>query len=215
MDAYEWIDRARPVEVATAEVGFVISETFYHGPANNFSPEVWETLRDPLYQPGVERYRNYVLTHALNHSADELIKYYQDVLRMIDRYGKRVADQRSYFWLRPVLFALDDFEISFPWYDTWEEAKPLMDALESTRNGAIFSDIEQSWEVKIFATDTELFIRQGNSDSKKEHACVSCDRFNLCQQIPALRARCEHLIAVLRTVLGGDYWTSHKVFPVQ
>jgi hypothetical protein len=207
VDNPEWVSRAKRVDAAVVDVGFMVSESFYFGPENGFSPEQWESLREPLYQPTVERHGQYVLTSALAATPAELLKYYADVIRMRDKHGKRWAMQPTYFWMRPLIFSPCVYEISFPWYDTWEETKPLLDAIEWPGDGEIFSDVEQGWEVAIVASGDRLLIRQGDFDSGEEQECVSCDRSNLSRQIPLLRDRSERLLSELRHELGHDYWS--------
>ena len=209
IDTPEWVARAKPVEAAAVDVGFLVSDSFYFGPENNFSPEQWKTLREPLYQPKLPRRDRYLLTETLTKpkSRKELFKYYADVIRLIGKYERPWVRQRFYFWVRPLIFWPGVFQIGFPWYDTWEEAKPLLAALEAEREGEIFSDLEQGWEVDIFASGSQLFLRQGDFDSKEEQECVSCDRGRLARQVPRLRDRCERLLSELCAQFGQDYWT--------
>jgi hypothetical protein len=207
MDDPEWVSRAKPVERAVIEIGFLISDSFYFGPENDFSPEQWKSLREPLYQPAIERHGNYVLTNALSETPSELLKHYADVIRMRDKHGKRWQMQPTYFWMRPLIFSPGAFDISFPWYDTWEETKPLLDALERPGEGEIFSDLEQGWEVAIVASGGRLLIRQEDFDSGEEQECVSLDRASLTTQIPLLRDRCDRVLSELRVELGHDYWS--------
>ena len=207
MDDPEWVSRTRPVGAAVVEVGFLISDSFYFGPEDDFSPEQWQSLREPLYQPAIERHGNYVLTSALAETPAELVKHYADVIRARDRHGKRWTKQPTYFWIRPLIFSPGTFEISFPWYDTWEESEPLLDALERSGEGEIFSDLDQGWEVAIVASGGRLLMRQGDFDSGEEQECVSCDRTYLTRQVPLLRDRCERMLSELRRALGHDYWS--------
>ena len=206
-DSREWVSRAKPVDDAVVEIGFLASESFYFGPETEFSPAQLKEMREPLYQPRVARHGPYVLTSALADSREELIKYYADVIRLRDKHGKRWETQASYFWMRPVIFSPGIFQISFPWYDTWEEARPLLDAIELPGEGEIFMDLEQGWEVTVIAAGGGLFIRQGNFDSGEEQECVSCDRAGLARQVSALRDRCEMILAELRREFGRDYWS--------
>jgi len=206
-DEKEWLSRAKPVDAAIVEIAFVVSQSFYFGPEKEASMKQLQSLREPLYQPAVARHHTYVLTSVLADSPDELLKHYRDVIRLKDKHGKRWTRQPTYFWMRPLIFSPDLFEIGFPWYDTWEEAKPLLAALEAPGEGELFSDVDQGWEVTIVASASRLFIRQGDSDSGEEHECVSCDRSDLARQIPPLRTRCERILANLRHDLGHDYWS--------
>jgi hypothetical protein len=210
MDNPEWVTRARPVDGAVIEVGFVISDSFYFGPENDFSLEQWHALQEPLYQPALQRHGHYVLTNALAENRSELLKHYADVIRMRDKYAKQWLMQPPYFWMRPLIFSLGAFDISFPWYDTWEETKHLLDALERSGEGEIFSELEQGWEVAIVASGSRLLIRQGDLDSGEEQVCVSLDRATLTGQITILRDRCNRILSELRRELGHDYWSRRR-----
>jgi hypothetical protein len=207
MDRPEWITRAKPVDAVSVDVGFLIAETFYHGLENGFTQEQWQQLQEPLYQPKIERYGQYVLSAELSESAAELVRYYQDVLRLVARHRKEIDQQSHYFWMRPVIFARGEFAITFPWYDTWEEAGPVLDALAGPGEGLLFHDLEQGWEAHAFADGGRLFMRQGDFDSGEEHLVIAADRARLGGQVPAVRERVGRLVQELSVALGRDYWS--------
>ncbi len=203
----EWLNRATPVEAVTVAVGFLSVRSFYHGPENGFSPEQWQQLREPLYQPQVDRYGDFVLSQSLVPSAGELIRYYQDVLQKIAAHGKKVDRQRQYFWLRPLLFSPGAFAIAFPWYDTWQEAVPVLDALTADGEGELFQDEDQGWGFVAYAEGDRLFLRQSDPDTDEEYGCIACSRQQVADQVPELRQRMTRLLEELRGALGADYWS--------
>jgi hypothetical protein len=205
----DWTNRAKHVEDVTLDVAFVICDTFYYGPENGFSQEQWERLREPLYKPAVQLYQpnNYLLTTDLKGSAAELIRYYQDVVRLVERHGKDMNRQSSYFWMRPLIFARGEFALTFPWYDTWNEAFPLLDALASPNERLVFDDLEQGWKFDAFSHRGSLFLRQGDFDTGEEYAVVAVDREKLAGQVPSLRQRVTFLLRELSAALGHDYWS--------
>lgn len=207
MDRPEWISRAKAVDALTVEIGFLIAESFYYGPENGFSPEQWRQLRAPLHQPSVERYGDFLLSAALTPSAAELVKYYKDVLRLVAQHRKEIKQQLYYFWMRPLIFAVGEFTLTFPWYDTWGEAVPLLDALVSPRDGLVFQDMDQGWEFEAFADGDLLFLRQSDCDSGEEHFVIAADRAQIAGQVPAVRQRVERLLRELSAALGRDYWS--------
>ena len=201
---------AKPVEAIRVDIGFLIAKTFYYGPENGFSDDQWQQLRQPLlYRPNVALYHNYLLSAELRESADELIRYYSDVLRLVAHHGKDIHRNSNYFWLRPVLIAAGGFDISFPWYDTWDESVPMLAALGGKDNGLIFHDIEQGWEFHAFGDENRLFLREGDSDSGADHVAIALDRDLLSGQIPAVRQRVDRVIPELSVALGRDYWSHH------
>src|SRR5262249_17977720 len=154
-------------------------------------------LREPLYQPKVERYGDYVLSAELRESAAELVRYCQDVLRLVAHHRKRIGQHSQYFWMRPLIFSRGEFAITFPWYDTWGEAIPMLDALAAPGDGLLFHDLEQGWEFHLFAEGDHLFLRQGDFDSGEEHFVIAADRTKLSNQVPAVRVRVGQLIQEL------------------
>ncbi len=207
MDRPEWISRAKPVEAPTVDIGFLISDTFYYGPENDFSQEQWQRLREPLYKPNAERYGKYLLSAALEDSAAELVRYYQDVVRLIGHHGRTMEQELHYFWMRPLIFVREQVAITFPWYDTWEEAVPFLDALTRPDDGLLFEDLEQGWEVNAFAECGQLFLRQGDFDIGEEYIVVATDRAQLSGQVPAVRQRIVRLLQEMSAALGHDYWS--------
>jgi hypothetical protein len=207
MDRPEWISRAKPIETVVVDVGFLISESFYFGPESDFTQEQWEQLREPLYRPKVERYGDYLLSSELRESAAELVRYYQDVLRFVANHRKETAQQSHYFWMRPLIFARGTFAITFPWYDTWQEATPVLDALAGPGEGLLFHDLDQGWEFHAFVEGDRLFLRQGDFDGGEEHFAIGVDRAQLVGQVPAVRERVGRLVQELSAALGRDYWS--------
>lgn len=207
MDRPEWTSRRKPVGAVSVDVGFLIAESFYYGPENGFSQKQWQQQREPLYQPSVARYGQYLLSADLEESATELVRYYQDVMRLVVRHRKEIDQQSQYFWMRPLIFARGDFAITFPWYDTWEEAVPVLDALVGPGDGLLFHDLEQGWELHVFAERDCLFFRQGDFDSGEEHLAIAADRAQLSGQVPVVRERVPRLLQHLSAALGRDYWS--------
>lgn len=207
MDRPEWMSRAKPVEAVTLDVGFLIADAFYYGPENGFSKEQFQQLREPLYAPKTQQYGQYLLSAELSESAAELIRYYRDVLRNVARHRKDIDQQSHYFWMRPIIYAGTEFVITFPWYDTWEDATPLLHALALPADGLLFNDLEQGWEFHAIAEGDRLFLRQGELDSGEEHLVIAVDRARLSGQVPAVRHRVGRLIRELSAALGRDYWS--------
>lgn len=207
MDRPEWTVRANPVVPVDVDVGFLIAETYYYGPENDFTDEQWQQLREPLYQPKVERYGDYLLSAALVESAAELVQYYLDVVRLASHHRKNLRQQSQYFWMRPLIFARGEFAITFPWYDTWEETIPVLDALASARDGLVYHDMDQGWEFQAFAEADSLFLRQSDLDSGEEHFVIETSQSVLASRVPVIRQRVDRLVKELSVALGHNYWT--------
>ena len=204
----EWTIRAKPVEAIRVDVGFLIRESFYYGPENGFTQEQWQQLREPLYQPKVEKYGDYLLSTELGELTSELVLYYQDVLRLVASHQKEIGQELDYFWMRPMIFARGEFDIDFPWYDTWEDAVRLLDALAGASDGLLVDDLDQGWDFQAFADGSHIFLREGNWENNEEHIVIAANRAQLSSQIPVVRERVAHLIGDLSVALGRNYWSS-------
>ena len=97
-DRPEWMSRAKPVEGVRVDIAFFIAKSFYYGPENGYSKKQWDQLREPLYQPGGERYGDFLLSAELKDSAAELIRY---VLRLVARHRKDIAQQSVHTQAEP------------------------------------------------------------------------------------------------------------------
>lgn len=207
MDGPEWISRAKMAATVTMEVGFLISKTFYYGPENDFTQEQWQKLREPLHQPAHEQYGDFLLSAELEMSVEELVQYYRDVIRLVAKYRKVMGQQSHYFWMRPLIFSRGEFAISFPWYDTWQEALPVLNALESTSDGLLFDDMDQGWQLEMFAEGGHLYLRQSDFDSGEEQFVIAANRAQIASQVPTLRNRVTHQLQELTAAFGKDYWS--------
>lgn len=210
----DWAASAPRVDATTLEIGFDVLESFYHGPANDFTPDEWRRLRTPLYRPAFPMRGRAALSADVAERPEELIRHYEDVLRLLVTHGGDMGRSGYHLALRPILFAGDDLKFTFPWHDTWDEARTVLDAVESAVDGGGYDDIEQGWDLTIHVAGRRLFVRQGDAefadaddDVRMTRLSAACDRAALVAQVAPLRARCEAILATLRAHLGRDLWT--------
>ncbi len=210
-----WTARAKPIFDPVVEVGFCISDGFYHGPENGFPPEDWQRLQEPLYRPALPLHGNVVLSSDAAVNPEELIRHYRDVLRLRERYGFAARRVEAHFWLYPVLFSPGRFDIPFAWHDVWKDTSLFLDALERGGEGLVFHDYEEHWQIEILAFGDHLFIRHTDPDDAAEFACVSCRRDRLVAQVAPLRRRCLALIGDMTAALGRDFWngSTYRIGP--
>ena len=222
----DWSTRATPVADVRIDIAFIISEAFYFGPENNFTPEQWMQFREPLYAPQLPRHGTYLLSSEITGAKPvaELVRYYQSVLARMAHHHKDPSLQPYYFWLRPLIYVVEPgvrpdpgmdempASIGFPWYDTWDESTRLLDALAAPgdKNGMLFDNVEQGWDFQAFAQAGQLFLRAGDSDSGEEHLVLVTDRTAFARQIPPLQDCVTRLLLDLSKILGQNYWTRHK-----
>lgn len=201
------------------EIGFHVHPDFYFGPENRFMEEQWERMREPLYAPAVESYApppergcaRYLLTKALEHAPDELIRYYADVLRLIDKHRKKVIDHRDYFTLQPILYSPGgEFELRYFTSEHWETAALNLQGLEERQDGLLVDEIDEHWKLEIIGDGDTLYIRVADPDAEsgeEEQDCVCCDRSSIVQQVAPLRERTRRLRALLSSAFPVDYWS--------
>lgn len=215
MDKPEWISRARQVHDLTVDAGFVISESFFCGPANGFTPESWERDREPFYQPAIPLTHGLALTADVIARPDELAKYYQDVLRMAARHGKSIREQEHYFWMRPHIFSRSDAGICipFPWYDTSKESAILLEAILEDGDGLLYDDVEQGWTFDLYAEGDCVSLRHGCLDTGGEYSVFAVSRSALTNQAAGARQRMDQILVHLVAGLGKDYWTKKSWYP--
>jgi hypothetical protein len=211
MQRPEWTRRAEPAVSVNADIGFLIRESYYYGPENSFTQEQWNQLREPLYQPKVAQFHGYVLSAELAESASELVTYYLDVVRLCARHQKDIARQKTYFWIRPLIFAGEEFAITFPWYDTWAESAPVLDALATLDDGPLYDDVDQGWEFQAFAESGILFLRQADPDSNKEHVVIATDHLALADRVQRIGPRVARVLTELTAALGRDFWSKRWI----
>ena len=209
MDDIDWLDATNSVDAVELDIGFIIRDTFYHGEPNNFTPEDWETLREPLCQPDIKLYGNFALASNVESKVEALLDYYQDVIRLANKHGKNIQDQRSYFWLRPLIYRHEEFTVSFPWHDTHAESQRFLDSVAAPSDGEIFWDRDQGWELTVYGKDGRTYIREWNPDDNEEHIRINCPSRQLCEQVAGVRERVDQIIGQLRSHFDHDYW-SHR-----
>ena len=207
MEKPDWIQRSRRVDDVIIDIGFLVQKSVYYGDENNFTHDDWLKLREPVYQPKTDMYGDFLLSESVLESRIELIRYYQDVIRALKVHRLKIEKLQTYSWLRPIIFSRGVFAMTFPWYDTWQEAESLFNGLQNVNDGLIFEDMDQGWEFNAFAEHDTLFLRQGDLETGKEHFLVRCPRDLLTRQIQKIRERMPSILHELRTTIGHDYWS--------
>jgi hypothetical protein len=199
-----WLESSKLIEELVVEVGFRISDSFYYG-SRNASKQQWEELSEPLYQPQLHSEKGLILTDVLESDIDELVKYYVDVFRLSEKYQCPMS--KSYFWMSPVIYSDQDVEIHFPWHDTWKETKDFLEAVSASKDGYLFIDADQDWDLDIYGISNQLFVREGALRDAGKPLEIVCDRQCFVDQVGILYKRSEQIVHKLCSALGGDYWT--------
>lgn len=202
----DWVEHAQAADPVTLDMGYVIEKGFYHGPEHFISPDQWKRLAEPLYQPQLRLCGNLVLSSAMPHGTAELARYYSDLLRLASKHG-RPPEHSHCFWLRPIVLNGEGSVIAFPWYDTLEDAIPLLDSLLKPSDGLLFDDLEQGWEFRAFAEGNTLYMYEGDFDTKEERIVLAVQRAGIVEQVTAVRQRVRQQIEELTKSVGKDCWT--------
>lgn len=217
----DWAARARPIEGATLEVGFLVHEDFYHGPESRSTVEDGERLREPVRPPALEIYApppgrgaaRYVLTRDAEGAPEELARHYADLLRLGAKHGKRVGPY--HFALHPILFSPDGFEVRFHHGYTWNDALLILGQMADPRDGLLYDVREDGAETDVVGEGDRLYVRTtgwDGADGNEEQECAFLPRGAVAGQIASLRERTQLILATLRRELGDDHWSRRWVY---
>jgi len=194
----------------TVDVGFIISNDFYYGDENEWTEEEWKTQRQLLDKPALPLYGNYALSEAFEENETQLVQYYASVLKAIKEHDKIRKAGDSCFWLRPVVYQKEVDAISFPWYDTFVEALSFLKALESNEEGWIFDDLDQGWQVAVYAEGDKFHFIQRNWEVDEPVWLASGNRTELAAMAKKCIIRVKKQIELLTAQLGADFWTQRE-----
>ncbi|MDS1311976.1 hypothetical protein [Marinobacter xiaoshiensis] len=201
----DWKKSAILQNSVKVDIGFMANENFYYGPENGFTPQQYEEMRVPLYQPKLNRSGSFILFSDIVGNEEELLKHYLDVSKKYIEYKKDIS-KSTHFWNRPVIFN-SDFIISFPWHDKFREGKNVLDNLTTTEDGGVYWDADQGWELEIEAKENLIYARERDPDYEEVHCQVKFDRAEIREQAAALIPNVSALIEKLSGAIGHDYWT--------
>ncbi len=193
------------------DVGFIISDDFYYGDENEWTDEEWKTQRQLLDKPSQELlYGRYALSESIEGNEGQLIRYYASVLKAIKDHNKSRKTGDSCFWLRPLVFKKDANDISFPWYDTFVESLSFLEVLVKNEDGWIFDDLDQGWQVAVYAEGDKFHFIQRVWESDEPVWLASGNRVALAAMAKDCMLRVKKQIEILTAQLGADYWTKRE-----
>lgn len=196
----DWYHTTKSIQTIEAEICFLL-QTNYGGevlPSPNIPRQV-----KPLIGTG----------ELVGHEV-QLAAYYKQILELARRDGKAFDEISSYFWMRLFFWNSDaGVHITFPWYDTYSEMKPLLDKILSDGSGELFWDRDQGWEINIDTQAGRIYIREWNPDDEEIHTLANFPKTALEAIIPPLMSRAEKTIEVLSRLLGEDVWTKRVKKP--
>src|SRR5262249_25513225 len=103
-------------------------------------------------------------------SPAELVGHFYRVLELCRDYKKPVAQQL--FWMRPIIGRGQE-GISFGWVDTFAECMNWVSAVCSGKNGELWSDVDQGWEVCAFGDGGSILVAQGPGPGEKDEVIAA------------------------------------------
>jgi hypothetical protein len=199
---------AQHIERVVFDAAFIVHESLYYGPVNDFSEEQWNALRDPLYRPRLPiRGGSRVLLRDAMAQRIELLRYYESVIRTATGRGKALEPAAPEFWLRIVFLSGDQELASGAWHDVLEQALSVLDAVAAPSDGEIYYDIDQGWELRIIGEGARITVRQADPDSGETDACFWTDRDALAGQARTASRDLRAMVAWLTSQLGRNYWS--------
>ncbi len=196
------------IEYIHLEIAFVLQNDFYYGPANHFTEIQWKTMRQALYAPQYPLYDKYVLTKdILADNAQELIKYYRNIENIAEKYQIDLINT-SYFWIRPFMYSKSNINIHFPWHDTYEESQHYLRSLLSRKNGELFFDLDQGWQITINADEKHIFIKESDGECQNEliYKSIKTNREFIEEQAAIVLERLNAVIELLTSEFKVNYW---------
>ncbi len=206
-----WHDSAPLVEDAAVEIKFRLNAHFDYAPEYGAQdPRELEPLSMPMFPRAAERC---VTTLEAEPHVDQLIRYYADIFRLIEKHakffhGQSLYHQRSYFslWL---LIENPSRRFAVEFGDTClsRMERVILALSRPPPSGEVYFDRDQCWEVEINAHDGMLYIRESDPDDQKVYNVGKMPLLSLAASSTAAWTRARKIVACLTAALGLDVWT--------
>jgi hypothetical protein len=188
------------------DVAYIMQPSFYYGPDRISQLSEFNEKSVALPKPTFVREER-VLGLVVEGHEQQLVDYYQEVLRMIQQYGKQLSACSSYFWLRPVLLSMDKPVFTFPWCDTYPEVVSVLRALQDPRSeGILLDDMDQGWQAIIHAQGDLIYLAEGDGEQGNPYAFCCTDRARLAELAATALARTQRQLSVFVRATGQNPW---------
>lgn len=207
MTENDWTNGTTTISNFEINVAFLTNKEYFFGNENDHKQIADKTnFTEPLYIPFDDK-KFLVTTNNAFENLDELIRYYQSVLTLAKKYGKKPS--QYYFWIRPIIKNLETGQVlvGFPWYDTLIEIRRLFSELKKDKDGNIFFDADQSWQLIVDNINGQIFIKEFDPDDNEIYCQIKLNRQEMIKQIEELLPKTESIITNLTNHFGIDYWT--------
>lgn len=153
-------------EKLTFEIGFFLKSRFS------------SKYPDFLYIPSFVKYDgdddyDLVSVQICLDNIGELIRYYESLFVLIDKYEEKYPKQ--HLWLRPGVFLNNELLFGFPWYDRLADTEQLYEALIEKDKGTLFTAGDQGWYFEIFQYGDKLLFYETSQEDEMD---FTMDDFN-------------------------------------
>lgn len=205
-DISQHLAKAKHLPHLLPEVAYHLQPSLSYASARKARPNDLRDQAVPLYNPPFTSRGRILSADAAGHEK-ELLRYYAAVLQAGQQHRKDPNALRHYFWLRPVLLNEGKAVVSFPWYDTYPEAASLLLALqEPDKQGLLFDDMDQGWQVEIYATNDKIYLAEGSGEDDDVPTVYVTSRPRLAKLAAEALVRLRHQLAFLVQQTGQNPW---------
>lgn len=213
-----WTETSKLITDLESEICYQINDNFFIGNPNDPSQFQNSDLNVKIKLPNIDRKaKEIVTTKEAYGNENQLSEYYKSITNLKEKHEKSYREVYHLFWLRLWLWnSTEKVYISFPWYDTVNEFKRFFKIFDNNKTEEIFHDVDQGWQLEIFADNDFYYIRQTNPDENNlVLQNLQTDKVSLKNSIKELEKNIETQIDKLAELTGIDLWTDREYLKEQ
>jgi len=209
----DWTKSSILISDLETEVCYQTNDSFFIGNPNDQSQFQNTDFNVSIKLPQIDRKtKGIVTTQEVLGNEVQLSEYYKSILDHKKKHKKTYNELHHLFWLRLWIWnSVEKVYISFPWYDTVNEFKSFFRVFDDNKNGQIFHDIDQGWQLEIQADNDFYYIRQTNPEEDDlVLQNIKTDKVSLRNSIKELEKKINAQIEKLTELTGIDLWTDRE-----
>ena len=210
----DWTLKSQHIENIDVEIYFSLPEAFYTGDSNSI-----HQLQDAIFHEK-NTLPDFARAQPFRASTREILgkeillgQFYLHILDKAFRHRKNFRDISSIFWLRlEILDVSGECLVSFPWYDHFDTMHAYFEQLNANICGEVFSDLDQGWQLEVFADENFFYFREYNWEQpeEKEWCNMKILKTELLLKNREVTERAVPIIACLASHLGDDVWSVYR-----